>query len=160
MDQPNKRSYTWGQIGLICDLLHKKIVEDNFTPEYIVGLTRGGLIPATILSHKFNCPLHPLNLSLRDNIRKEVKEWMVTDALVCKSILIVDDINDTGVTFATLRKEWESIEKSEWDKIWHCNVRFAVIDHNLVSESKIDYCGNIINKKIDNSWIVYPWEKE
>jgi hypoxanthine phosphoribosyltransferase len=70
----------------------------------------------------------------------------------------VDDINDTGATFITLKKEWESVEKSEWDKIWHYNVRFAVIDNNLSSKFKVDYCNNIIDKSINNVWIKYPWE--
>jgi hypoxanthine phosphoribosyltransferase len=150
--------YTWDKISNACSLLHTKVVADGFVPKYIIGLTRGGLIPATILSHKFACPLYPLNLSLRDNVRKEIKDWMVTDALACENILIVDDINDTGATFTTLTKEWESLEKSEWDKIWHHNVRFAVIDNNLPSAFKVDYCNNVINKSIDNTWIVYPWE--
>jgi len=151
-------NYTWDQISNACKLLHTKITADAFAPKYIIGLTRGGLIPATILSHKFACPLYPLNLSLRDNVQKDIKDWMVTDALACENILIVDDINDTGATFTTLRKEWESVEKSEWDKIWHYNVRFAVIDNNLPSKFKVDYYNNIIDKTINNVWIKYPWE--
>ena len=151
--------YTWEQIGSACDLLFEKIKEDNFYPSYIVGLTRGGLIPATILSHQFECPLYPLNLSLRDNITSEIKEWMVKDAIVGNKILIVDDINDSGATFQHLKQSWENVEQSAWEDKWHKNIRFAVIDHNLGSKSKIDYCTNIINKTINDVWIVYPWEK-
>jgi len=161
MNGPLKQHYTWSQIDLVCNLLHEKLVWDKFFPNYIIGLTRGGLIPATILSHKFSCPLYPLNLSLRDHIRTDIKEWMMVDAFALgrKNILIVDDINDTGATFDTLKKQWEEAYKSNnWNEIWHNNVRFAVIDHNLVSKSKIDYCGNIINKSINDVWIVYPWE--
>ena len=158
MNEPSKQHYTWSQIDLVCNLLHEKIIGDKFFPSYIIGLTRGGLIPATILSHKLSCPLYPFNLSLRDHIRTDTKEWMAIDALTHKNILVVDDINDTGATFDTFKKQWEAFKDGNWNKIWHNNVRFAVIDHNLVSKSKIDYCGNILNKSINDVWIVYPWE--
>ena len=39
---------------------------DGFRPDYIVGLTRGGLVPAVMLSHYLNVPMHSLGVSLRD----------------------------------------------------------------------------------------------
>ena len=38
----------------------------DWEPDAIVGLTRGGLVPAVSLSHRYNAKLYCLNISLRD----------------------------------------------------------------------------------------------
>ena len=35
--------------------------KDNFRPDYIVGLARGGLVPAVKLSHYLDIPIYALN---------------------------------------------------------------------------------------------------
>jgi xanthine phosphoribosyltransferase len=118
--------------------LHKIIrdmAQDNWKPDYIVGLTRGGLVPATMLSHYLNVPMHTLHVSFRDDEGgPESNLWMAeeaygyipkeerTDAEIeismlpvkgdtsdpkkRKKILIVDDINDTGATINWIIKDW------------------------------------------------------
>jgi hypoxanthine phosphoribosyltransferase len=56
----NKHLHTW---------VHKIIrdmAQDNWRPDYIAGITRGGLVPATMLSHYLDVPMHTLNISFRD----------------------------------------------------------------------------------------------
>ena len=150
--------HSWNTIDVACADLYDEIIESGFKPDYIVGLTRGGLVPATILSHKYGVPLYTLNVSLRDNFRKERRLWMIEDALHSKNILIVDDINDSGSTINTIKSNWEEAFPGDWHKIWHNTVRFAVIDNNLGSAAKTDYCYVNIDKRINDTWIVYPWE--
>ena len=154
----NKTYHNWTDIEVACANLYVKTIEVGFKPDYIVGLTRGGLIPATILSHKSGLPLYTLNISLRDHHRKERRLWMIEDALHSKNILIVDDINDTGKTINTIKATWEEAFPGDWHKIWHNTVRFAVLDNNLGSAAKTDYCYVNIDKRINDTWIVYPWE--
>ena len=156
----NKIYYSWPDIETACEGLFTKICESDFKPDYIVGLTRGGLVPATILSHKYNIPLHTLNISLRDAHYKERKIWMVEDALHSKNILIVDDINDTGKTINTIKSTWEKTFPGDWHKIWHNNVRFAVIDNNLGSEAEVDFLHFVLDKRVNDAWVVYPWESK
>ena len=53
----------------------------EWRPDYIVGLTRGGLIPSVLISHCLNIPMHTLNVSLRDNdAAPESNLWMAEDA--------------------------------------------------------------------------------
>ena len=40
---------------------------DGWKPDYIVGLTRGGLVPAAMLSHYLEVPMETLKVSLRDS---------------------------------------------------------------------------------------------
>lgn len=164
--------------------LHKIIRElahDNWKPDYIVGLTRGGLIPATMLSHYLEVPMHTLNVSLRDSVMgPESNLWMAEDAFGyvpmderqadaidqsadrAKKILIVDDINDSGATLDWIKDDWQGSclpNNKAWDSIWHNSVRFAVLINNEASNFKqVDYVGKEINKLETPAWVVFPWE--
>ena len=123
--------------GLVSKIA-REIATGPWKPDYIVGLTRGGLIPAVMLSHYLNVPLHTLNVSLRDGDSCESNLWMAEDALgpqskerfvedandiggileaasslleeggTYKNILIVDDINDQGTTLNWIMNDWKS----------------------------------------------------
>ena len=147
----------------------RQITIARWRPDYIVGVTRGGLIPATMLSHWMQVPMHTLNISLRDSdeIGPESNLWMAEDAFGHdmdrpKNILIVDDINDSGATLDWIKQDWASgcfPHDSKWDQVWHENVRFAVLVNNEASEFKrIDYAASYINKAEEDKWIVFPWE--
>lgn len=159
----------------------RQMTHFNFKPDYIVGITRGGLVPAVMLSQYLDVPMHTLNVSFRDDdLGPESNLWMaedafgyinkedrVDDAIISslknrKNILIVDDINDTGRTLRWIKDDWESgcLPGSEiWNDIWHHNVQFATIVDNDASEFKgVDFAGLIINKHEDPCWIEFPWE--
>lgn len=61
-----KIHYSWAQIEGACLDIARQLSKDNWRPDYIVGISRGGLIPATLLSHYINVPMKPLQVSLRD----------------------------------------------------------------------------------------------
>ena len=65
------------------------------------------------------------------------------------SILIIDDINDTGKTLSKM----SDLFKENLSKL-----KFAVLINNKSSSFKVDYYSDEIDKNIDNSWIVFPWE--
>jgi len=138
------------------------IHSDNFRPDYVVGLTRGGLIPAVQISHYLNIPMNTLKVSLRDEEESESNLWMAEDAFNGKNILIVDDICDTGSSFNFIKTDWQSgcfpNNTEQWDKIWHNNVKFAVCIHNEACNFDVDYSGLDINKVSDPQWCVFPWE--
>ena len=80
-----------------------------------------------------------------------------------KNILVVDDINDTGATFAWIKQDWQSSclpnETDAWNSIWGKNVRFAVMTENLSSEfTEVNYYYDEVNKGEDDVWLVYPYE--
>ena len=137
---------------------------DNWKPDYIVGLTRGGLIPAVYLSHYLNIPMETLKVSLRDNAETETNCWMSEDAYNGKNILIVDDINDTGATLDWIINDWQDSchpVDAHWTNVWGNTVKFAVLVDNLSSNFSrtVDYCAKEINKAEKDVWIVYPWER-
>ena len=143
---------------------------DNWKPDYIVGLTRGGLIPAVYLSHYLNIPMETLKVSLRDHAESESNLWMAEDAAdpvieSRKNILIVDDINDSGATLNWIMDDWASsctaYSDGDWKEVWGVNVRFAVLYDNEASKANqaVSYSAITVNKHEDPQWIVFPWEE-
>jgi len=153
-----------GLVGKIC----RDIAASGWKPDYVIGLTRGGLLPAVMISHYFNVPCETLKVSLRDNVECESNLWMAEDALGChaapKNILIVDDINDTGATLNWIMQDWPSgcyPDGEGWKTMWNNNVRFAVIVDNLASQCNVamDYVGMEVNKAENVVWVDFPYEE-
>jgi xanthine phosphoribosyltransferase len=150
--------------------------QDNWCPDYVVGLTRGGLVPANMISQYLDVRMECLKVSLRDSDSdSESNLWMAEDAYGHeiydpmsgsdgrKKILIVDDINDTGATLNWIKKDWQSgcfpDDTQRWDHVWKDNVRFAVLADNQASDFQdVNYSGTEINKAEEDCWIVFPWE--
>ena len=83
--------------GIVAKLC-REITNSNWKPDYIVGLTRGGLTPAVMISHYFNIPMHTLSVSLRDSdTAPESNLWMAEDALGPQTPeRYIDNENDIG----------------------------------------------------------------
>ena len=162
--------YTWKQIEGACLDIARQMQQDDWTPDYIVGITRGGAIPAVLLSQYLNVPMNALKVSLRDLSDTESNTWMAEDAYgyngdigeqVCKNILVVDDINDTGATIAWIKEDWQSSclpNDARWECVWGHNVRFATLTNNMASKETVDYSVWEVNKAEEDCWLVYPWE--
>jgi len=146
----NKVYYTDNQIRSYILTIARQMYKDNFRPDYIVGLTRGGLVPGVLLSHYLDIPFYALN-------KDESNLWMADDALEGKKILVIDDINDTGGTILSLKNDWTN-NQGDWTAIFGFNVKFACCIDNENSEQFIDYMGHTINKLENPEWCVFPWE--
>ncbi len=165
-----KRIITDNELKGLVSTICRKIAVSDWRPDYIVGITRGGLVPAVMISHYLNVPMHTLNVSLRDNntdLGPESNLWMAEDAFGYdkppKNILIVDDINDSGATINWIMEDWRSgcfPQGTRWQEMWGTNVRFAVLFDNLASKSnvKMDYVGEEVNKAEQDVWIDFPYE--
>jgi len=135
---------------------------DGYKPDYIVGITRGGLLPAVLISQYMNVPMYSLDVSLRDNANKEGPEsncWMAEDAFNGKNILIVDDINDSGATLNWIKEDWQISIHDEFQNVFGNNVRFATVVDNQSSDfNEVGYTGLEINKAENDVWVVFPFE--
>ncbi len=176
-----KKYYSWNDVHDAATKIVLQMYHDKWEPDYIVGITRGGLPLALVLSHMLKCRMETLKVKLRDAVNGESCEtncWMADDAFGYvsgedyktssvfekKKILVVDDINDTGATFDWIKKDWQASclpSNPNWDTVWGGNVRFAVMTENLSSEfSGVNYYYDEVNKAEDDVWLVYPWEYE
>lgn len=134
----NKLIISQSELNGLVNKICRDILVSDWRPDYIVGITRGGLVPAVMISQYLNVSMHTLNVSLRDASEGESNLWMAEDALgpnsrerfienpvdvagileaasdlleqgsTYKNILIVDDINDTGSTFNWIINDWKS----------------------------------------------------
>lgn len=174
--------YNWHDIERMCHSIVNQMYSEGWRPDLIVGITRGGNVPATILSNMLDIPCDTLKVSFRDDDQSESNCWMAEDAFGYgaiedgsaapsyygsvlerrKKILIVDDINDTGRTFKWIMKDWqESCCSSDgsWKDIWGHNVKFAALTENLSSNFElVTYYATEVDKSENNLWVVYPWE--
>ena len=72
--------YDWNDVeGMVQEIL-RQLQVNNWKPDYVVGLTRGGLLPAVLVSQYLDIPMHALKVSLRDVQDTESNTWMAIDA--------------------------------------------------------------------------------
>jgi hypoxanthine phosphoribosyltransferase len=156
--------YTWQDVENQTQEILRQLQRDAWMPDYVVGFTRGGLVPANLISQYLEVPMECLKVSLRDdNNQPESNLWMADDAFEQKRILIVDDINDSGATLNWVKEDWMSSalpDNPKWAEIWGDTVRVAVLVDNEASTSEltISYSAVDLNKADEDCWIVFPWE--
>jgi hypoxanthine phosphoribosyltransferase len=129
---------TWNDIDELLDIVHEKIE----TPiDKIVGISRGGLIPGVMLSHRLGAGFEPLEWQTRDGHFKDtIKANNFNKNL--NGTLFVDDICDSGKTITQIK---EIIPDSRW----------AVLHQK--ADLELDFVGQRLYN--ENRWLIYPWEK-
>ena len=87
------RQYTWEGVQEAVNSIAMQLFKDEWRPDYIVGITRGGLVPAVLLSHATDIPMKTLCVQLESDgldANTERNAQMARDALKNnKKILIM-----------------------------------------------------------------------
>ena len=60
-------TYDWAKVNSAVQDIAMDMYKDNWRPDYIIGITRGGLVPAVLLSHMTDIPMHTLCVQLAAN---------------------------------------------------------------------------------------------
>ena len=111
-----------------------KIVSEVKEVDYVVGIPRGGLIIAVMISHRLGIKHMTI-----DHLEKLEEFDLDIDK---KRILIVDDISDSGQTLKRYKKEGYTT---------------ATLDVRNSTVTIPDFYSNWIENA---DWIVYPWERK
>jgi Predicted phosphoribosyltransferases len=134
-------------------LLSRKVRESGWDPEFVIGVGRGGLIPAVYISHQLELPMLSIDHSSKvpgfaDELLAKVAAMTATGT----RMLFVDDINDSGGTIEYIRGLLAAHAcKTE-------NLRFAVVINNQSSKVEVDLWADMIDRSEDKRWFVFPWE--
>jgi xanthine phosphoribosyltransferase len=135
------------------ETLAQAIEADPWTPDVLVGIGRGGLVPAAYLSHRMGIQMLSVDHSSGEaGFADELLDKLAAKIGDGRRVLIVDDINDSGGTIQYLRA---AIEAKTGDST---GLRVAVLVHNIRSKAKVEYHGSEIDRDQDKRWYVFPWE--
>jgi len=135
------------------ETLAKAIEQDAWQPDFLVGIGRGGLVPAAFLSHRTGISLLSVDHSSGEvGFADDLLDKLAAKIRDGRRILIVDDINDSGGTIAYLRT---AVDAKSGDP---AGLRIAVLVNNVRSKSVSEYHGSEIDRDADKRWYVFPWE--
>jgi uncharacterized protein len=142
---------SWRRIYSMLLIQSRKIRQDGFCPDVIVGVSRGGWLPARILSDLLENPnLANAKVESYMGIAQAKSEQpsltqCVSADVSCKSVLIVDEVADSG---RSLRLVAEHVSALGAHKVKTATLFLKTgcpfKPHYYVTET--------------NSWVVFPWE--
>jgi hypoxanthine phosphoribosyltransferase len=141
---------TWNQIYSMLLDLADRIRKDNFKPDIIIGVSRGGWPPARVLSDLLDNPnLANVRAEFYLGVAETKGEPVITQPISVniknKKVLIVDEVADTGKSLK-LVKEHIAQQKP-------LQARTATVYCKPWSIVAPDYY-----EKETSRWIVFPWE--
>jgi len=132
--------------------LARKILDDEFNSDVIVGVSRGGWIPARVLSDLLENPKianvkAEFYLGVAETKREPVITQSVSVNVKGKKVLVVDDVSDTGKSLHLVKTHLlEQGAKS---------LKIATLYYKPWSITKPDYY-----EKTTRDWIIFPWERK
>ncbi len=101
---------SWEIFGVAARALAQQVADSAFGPDIVLGIARGGLLPAAAMAYALDCKnLFTLSVEFYTGVdqRLDVPVMLppIPDAadLTGASVLIVDDVADTGRTLALVR---------------------------------------------------------
>lgn len=139
----------WHGIYNILLELARTIKQNQILPEIIVGVSRGGWLPARILSDLLDIPqLTSIRIEFYSEINQPNREPIITQPVPLplhnKRVLLVDDITDSGKSLQLAKMELgKTADKiytlTLYHKPWSC----LTPDFYFIETSK---------------WVIFPWE--
>lgn len=153
MNEPNLTDIPIARFEALIQSLAGSIAAEGWRPDFLIGVGRGGLAPATWLSHAIGVPMLSIDLSAGiAAFSDDLLEALARRAMGGERQLFIDDINDSGRTIAGLRATLAEAGAPA-DR-----VRFAVLIDNSASMARVDYAAWLIDRAVTKDWFVFPWE--
>ena len=130
--------------------LARKILRSEFVPDVIVGVSRGGWIPARVLCDLLNAPvLANIGVEFYTGIGETRRRPKLTQPLSAsvsdRKALLVDEVADTGESLKLAREHVIKEGAKEVKTVTVYTKPWSIIEP--------DYYG-----KRTSCWIVFPWE--
>lgn len=142
---------SWDKIEQLSKDLAAAIEESGFVPDYLVGITVGGLIPLGLLAEELDIR-NVLTVSASSYDGKQQRElkirYMPEADLSSKKILLVDEVAETGQTLALIAQAMK-------EKYKPAELRTAA----LVVNTKTSKFHPDFSALKTEEWLDFPWEK-
>jgi uncharacterized protein len=136
-----KEYCTWTEIETFVEKIAYLILATRKKYDMILAITTGGIIPARLIARELEINYIQLIPIRNKKLYIEEMPLLVKD----KKYLIVDDIYDTGNTFA---KVFDVVKNFDYD--------FAFLMTRYRNSNAI-LTAKVLNHE---KWIVFPWEKK
>ncbi|MEV6344096.1 phosphoribosyltransferase [Actinoplanes sp. NPDC051851] len=148
-----RETLTWDGFGRAGRELAQAVADDGYQPDLILAITRGGLVPAGAVSYALDIKnLHLVNVEFYTGVDERLDLPVMLPPvprgadLSGATVLIVDDVADTGETLRLVR---------EYCAEHVAQARCAVIYEKPRSVVKCEYVWARTDK-----WITFPWSAE
>ena len=148
-------NYSWA----ICDKFKRYVMahRQQHTLDCIVGILRGGAVPAVIMSNILRVPVYWVvmrNLDTHGFVKKApgfLNLNVDTQAVLNKSVMVVDDLWNTGHTMSSVI---EFVLHHRPKKISGCVMvtKDATLKHRGLNVAFLEALQ-------PNDWVVFPWEE-
>lgn len=142
--------YSYNDFSTDLKAVLNEINADGVDYDYVVGIVRGGAIPAACLSYHLGIPLKMVSWSTYhiDQMKESALD-IAEDIADGKKVLVVDDILDSGRTLSELMEDW-GVERRKFD--------LAVMIWNVGQDIMPDFYGRKIDREDNTDWITFWWE--
>ena len=142
---------TWSEALKMCYTLASKVLSSGEEFDIIIAISRGGLVPARIVSDVLAIDeLHVIRSrfwGIGKTIHKEPILDINSDLMLeGKRVLVVDEVVDTGATMSKVVKVVRGLGASK--------VKSATLHYKVTSSFTPDY---FVVKVLEWAWILYPW---
>jgi xanthine phosphoribosyltransferase len=143
-----KTLYTWHDVHLCCEKIVKYLKEKytDILEHEAVGISRGGLVPAVIISNLLGIrKVHSFGLKTYKDQEKDGAEiYQLPNLTYNNKILLIDDISDTGDSFTIAKKLYGHRQ---------------LVTVSLYMKQKTKFVPDIVGENVDNNtWVIFPWE--
>ena len=138
------RKVAFGEIEEVIDEFVDKNREFLDKIEVVVGVSRGGLVPAALLAAKIDKPLAAAYINRQDEIFFDRGGWIAG-----KNVLAVDDIIRSGKTLWLVKNHLEKCCRPK-------SISFFAL-FKVKSLQNEDYRIQSFSREIDED-VVFPWD--
>lgn len=144
---------TWTDFGPAARSLAEQVAADDYRPDVILSIARGGLLLAGAISYALDVKnIHVINVKFYTDVNERLDVPIIlppapsTVDITGLKVLIVDDVADTGMTLQLVR---------EFCAAHVAESRIAVIYEKPRSLVQCEYVW-----RRTELWINFPWSSE
>lgn len=145
--------FSWEDVYVSCYKICEQIQKKKKCFKTLLAVSRGGLVPAGIISYLLD--IKDVRTISIETYSRKTKKRNVNEIIQApnfylfagKEILVVDDVLDTGKTYAVIRRLMKPILTSSY-------LSLAVLCHKNIAPHP-DFFSSVEKE----TWIHFPWEK-